>query len=79
MFWAEKVSDTGHSRILDNNHVRLSLQQGGHEPIFTGIGFGLGEDFEKVRGQVFDIAFSLREEEWQGARKLALHVKAIKA
>ena len=78
VFWAENVTDTGHSRILDNNHVRLSLRQGGAKPIFTGIGFGLGKAFEKVKDRPFDIAFSLREEDWQGHRNVALYVKDMR-
>jgi single-stranded-DNA-specific exonuclease len=77
VFWAEKVMDTGHSRVLENNHVRLSLKQVDGKPVFTGIGFGLADKFEQVKNAPFDIAFSLQEEVWQGNRKLALHVKDI--
>jgi single-stranded-DNA-specific exonuclease len=79
VFWTEKVMDTGHSRILDNNHVRLAVCQTNGKPTFSGIGFGLGEAFEKVKNGPFDIAFSLREEEWHGVRKLALYVKDVRA
>ena len=78
VFWVEQVVDTGHSRILDNNHVRLSIRHSSGKPVFTGIGFGLGKAFETVKGAPFDIAFSLREEEWRGERKLAMFVKALK-
>jgi len=78
IFWAENVVDTGHSKVLDNNHVRLSLRQDADKPIFTGIGFGLGKAFEEVRNGPFDIAFSLKEETWKGHRKLALYVKDIR-
>jgi single-stranded-DNA-specific exonuclease len=78
VFWAEKVVDTGHSRILDNNHVRLSVCQAGGKPVFTGIGFGLGKAFEAVKGRPFDVVFSLREEEWRGTRKVALYVKDLR-
>jgi len=79
VFWAENVRDTGHSRLLDNNHVRLSICQGNGKPIFTGIGFSLGKAFEAVKNAPFDIAFSLREEAWQGTRKLAMYVKDIRS
>lgn len=78
VFWAENVMDTGHSRILDNNHVRLSLCQSNGKPVFTGIGFGLGRAFEAVQKGPFDIAFSIREESWQGTRKLSLFVKDLR-
>ncbi len=78
VFWAENLVDTGHSRILDNNHVRLSIRHTSGRPVFTGIGFGLGKAFEGVKKGPFDVAFSLREEEWKGVRKLALFVKDIR-
>jgi single-stranded-DNA-specific exonuclease len=78
VFWAENVVDTGHSKVLDNNHVRLSLRQETDKPIFTGIGFGLGKAFEAVKNGHFDIAFSLKEENWKGHRKLALYVKDLR-
>lgn len=79
VFWAENVVDTGDSRLLDNNHVRISLRQANGKATFTGIGFGLGKQFEQLRGAAFDVAFSLREEVWRGERKLALNVKALAA
>lgn len=79
VFWAENVMDTGHSRILDNNHLRLSICQQNGKPVFTGIGFGLGKAFEALRKGPFDVAFSLREEEWKGIRKLSLYVKDLRA
>ena len=78
LFLAESVRDTGHSRILDNNHARLSLYQYSSKPIFTGIGFGLGEAFNNVKHRPFDMVFSLREEEWRGNRKLAIHVRDLR-
>jgi single-stranded-DNA-specific exonuclease len=78
VFWAEKVVDTGHSRILDNNHVRLSVCQESGKPVFTGIGFGLGQAFEAVKGRPFDLAFSLREEVWRGNRKVVLYVRDLR-
>lgn len=76
VFWASQVVDTGQSRILTNNHVRLSVRQG-NGPVFTGIGFGLAEAFESVKGGPFDLAFSLYENDWRGERVLALMVRDI--
>lgn len=78
VFWAEHVLDTGKSRLLDNNHVRLSLRQPGNRQLYQGIGFGLGKDFEKVKDGPFDIAFSLREEYWRGERVISLIIKAVR-
>ncbi|MFN0034984.1 MAG: single-stranded-DNA-specific exonuclease RecJ [Saprospiraceae bacterium] len=78
VFWAEDVSDTGRSRLLDNNHVKLSLRQSGNNVEMTGIGFGLGKAFEKVKGGPFGLVFNLREDEWQGHRTLGVYAKDMR-
>jgi len=40
VFCAENVVDTGRSKFLDNNHVRLALRQYDGQKVVTGIGFG---------------------------------------
>jgi single-stranded-DNA-specific exonuclease len=79
VFWATAVMDTGKSRLLQNNHVRLSLRQADGKVEFKGIGFGLGDKFEAVKNQPFDIAFNLRAEQWRGETTLTLHIKDFKA
>ncbi len=75
VFCAEQVVDTGHSRRLDNNHVRLSLRHLDGQAIFSGIGFGIGDVFEQVRGRPFDVVFNLREEQWRGERSLTMQAR----
>jgi single-stranded-DNA-specific exonuclease len=77
IFVTRNVRDTGQSRQLDNNHVRLSLRQG--TTTLPGIGFGLGEDFAAVSQGTFDIAFSLREDVWKGERVLSLQLRDVRA
>lgn len=78
VFVIRRLVDTGKSRVLDNNHVRLSLRHpdGGVEG--AGIGFGLGEAFEQVKNGLLDVAFNLREEEWKGKKTIALYVKDLR-
>ena len=78
MFYTANVEDTGNSRLLDNNHVRLSLRSVGGKSVFGGIAFGLGETFQSLKGQPFDIAFNLREESWRGERGISLQVKDMR-
>lgn len=66
VFWAEGVVDTGRSKILDNNHVRLELKQPGSPRNWQAIAFGLADTFEQIRHKPFDIAFNLREDNWKG-------------
>lgn len=78
VFWAEQVQDTGRSRLLENNHVKLSLRQADSRLEMSGIGFGLGKAFERVKDRPFDLLFTLREDEWQGHRSLSLHAKDMR-
>ncbi|MBK6933278.1 MAG: single-stranded-DNA-specific exonuclease RecJ [Saprospirales bacterium] len=77
IFVASDVEDTGQSRMLANNHVRFCVRQGGG-PVFSGIGFGLGQQFLAVKGKPFDLVFSLMEDTWQGERMLSLQVRDIR-
>lgn len=78
VFWAENVVDTGQCRLLANNHVRLSLRHADGQKVMTGIGFGLGEVFEQVKGKPFDVAFNLRQEQWRGEPMLSLQAKDLR-
>ncbi len=78
VFWAEGVYDTGRSRLLANNHVKLSLRQAGTRIEMEGIGFGLGKAFEAVQGKSFGIIFNLREDEWQGRRTIKIYAKDMR-
>jgi single-stranded-DNA-specific exonuclease len=75
VFWAKDVVDTGHSRRLDNNHVRLSLRQRDSAIAYKGIGFGLADAFEQVRESPFEVAFNIKAEQWRGETVLTLQVK----
>jgi single-stranded-DNA-specific exonuclease len=77
-FLATRVRDSGRSRQLDNNHVRLSLRQEDGKGAIGGIGFGLGTAFEAVKDQAFDIVFNIREEHWRGQKILSLQVKDLR-
>lgn len=78
VFWAEGVTDTGRSRLLANNHVKLSLRQPGSSVQMEGIGFGLGKAFEAVQGKPFDLLFNLREDEWLGQRTIKVYAKEMR-
>ncbi|MFN0013666.1 MAG: single-stranded-DNA-specific exonuclease RecJ [Saprospiraceae bacterium] len=77
VFLAKGVRDTGKSRHLTNNHVRLSVSQN-EGPAFGGVAFGLGDTFRAVQDGPFDLAFSLYDDDWQGERVLALMARGMR-
>lgn len=79
VFFARRVVDSGRSKLLGNNHVRLSLRHADGKTAMNGIGYSLGNVFEALHDQVFDIAFSIKEDLWRGERVLTLQVKDIQA
>jgi single-stranded-DNA-specific exonuclease len=72
VFVARRVSDRG-SRIVKEQHIRFSLQQGSIQA--DGIGFGLAAKFPLLQtGAPVDIVFTLEENEWNNQKNLQLKV-----
>ncbi len=76
IFVSRNVEDTGYSKLLKNNHLRLSLRQK-QSPVFYGIAFGQGEAFEQIKKNPFDICYNLQENHWDGKTTIQLNVKDL--
>jgi single-stranded-DNA-specific exonuclease len=73
IFIASKVTDTGFSKILKEQHLRFSVRQDGC--ILTGIGFGMADKYELLsRRQPVDIVFKIEDNEWNGQKSLQMRV-----
>lgn len=80
VFATEKVMDTGYSRLVGKNHIKLSVV---HPHIsgypVSGIAFQLGQYFPEIqKGTPFGICYHIEENEWNGKVSLQLNVKDIK-
>jgi len=79
IFLTRGVKDTGYSRIVKEEHLRLSVKKGDNITV-TGIGFGLKDLFPIVQsGNGFDIAYSLEESEWNGNKRIEIRARDLKA
>ena len=76
-FVSRNVTDTGYSKLLKNNHLKLSVKQG-RSPVLNGIAFGQGDAFEKIKHKPFAICYNLHENNWKGKTTVQLNVKDIK-
>jgi single-stranded-DNA-specific exonuclease len=77
LFASVGVVDTGKSRIVGDNHLKLEVQQNGK--IMQGIAFGMGGFLNDIRkGAPFDICYHLDENTFNGRTNLQLMVKDIK-
>jgi single-stranded-DNA-specific exonuclease len=73
VFVAEKVMDTGYSKIVKEQHIRFSVRQ--DNVTITGIGFGMAEKFALLQlKKPVDIVFKIDENEWNGEKSLQIRV-----
>ncbi|HYF31342.1 MAG TPA: single-stranded-DNA-specific exonuclease RecJ [Chitinophagaceae bacterium] len=70
---ARYVTDTGYSKILKEQHIKFSLQQG--PVVISGIGFNMADKFNLLHlRRPVDIVFTLDENEWNGSKHLQLKI-----
>lgn len=77
VFLSKSVEDSGHSRVVGDNHLKLGVKHKGGAA-FYGIAFEKGDLYEKVSSQAFDICYALRENKWKGRTSIEMDVKDIK-
>lgn len=80
VFMAKGLNDTGHGRCVgqDDKHLKLSVVQQGTNPI-GAIGFNLCSKLAQVKNkQLFDMVFTVEENEWNGQVSLQLKIRDIR-
>jgi single-stranded-DNA-specific exonuclease len=71
VFIARRVTETGFSRLLKEQHIRFVLKQ--HNITLTGIGFNMAAMYPLLQQQhPLDIVFTIDLNEWNGERNLQL-------
>ncbi len=82
VFTTQSVSDSGHSKVVGENHIKLSLKKNGARA--SGIAFRASAYYEKLKNRngnpapAFDICYTIEENIWNGNTSLQLNVKDIK-
>lgn len=81
VFVTKNVKDTGYSNLVggDKKHLKLSVHEQNHTKLtFKGIFFNGAPFYEKIKaGEVFDVAYTLEENNWQGNISYEMNVKDI--
>jgi len=78
-FITKSVTDSGKGRKVgeDKSHLRLTLNTLNKD--LVSIGFGMGDDFEKITdNKPFDICYSIDENTWNRTTSLQLRLKGVK-
>ena len=81
VFMTKKVFDKGYGRLvgLDKQHLKLNVTNESRTKSIDCIGFSLAHHFDKAKeGKIFDICYSINENEWNGRKSLQLGLKDIK-
>lgn len=79
IFVTRNVKDTGASRILKDEHLKLALKQDEYpDIIMNGIAFGQAHWYEALKNGAVDIVYTLEENHWNGNVSLQLMVKDIR-
>ncbi len=77
VFRTKGVKDSGYSRIVKDEHLKLHLSQKNSRNL-DGIGFYMSDFFEKIKDAPFDICYVLEENHWKGKRSISLNLKGLK-
>ena len=79
IFISKGVIDSGYGKQVgeDKSHLRINVKRTSNS--IAGIGFGMGNLFEKIKdNQSFDVCYSIDENEWNGKKSLQLRIRDIK-
>ncbi len=77
VFISRKVRDTGYSKLLKGQHLKLHIRQSAESPI-SAIAFYQGKHFERIKKEPFDICYTIKENHWNGKVSLQLNIKDIR-
>ncbi len=76
VFVSRNVVDTGYSKIVKEQHLRLVLKQ--NEQVLTGIIFGAAHLLPVVQQGPVDVVYTIDENEWNGSVTLQMKVIDIR-
>lgn len=80
VFLTKNVYDTGYSRPLGENHLKLNISQPEYRGAgFDAIAFGFGNQFSKIHDEKcpMQICYHIEENEWNGRVTIQLNVKDL--
>ena len=78
VFLTKNVYVSGSASLVGQNHLKMCVQQD-ESPVFSCIGFGLGEQILSLKNSMpLDICYTIEENVWREQRTLQLNIKGIR-
>lgn len=78
VFASQQVIDTGYSKLLNHQHLKLVLQQDNSTPV-EGIAFRQAQHFEPLKAKKpFELCYVVEENYFKGRTKLQLNIKDMR-
>lgn len=78
VFLSKLVKDTGYSKLVKDEHIKMLVRQGDSEPI-EGIAYGFGASFPELSSRKpFHLCYSVEQNLFMGKVKLQLVVRDMK-
>jgi single-stranded-DNA-specific exonuclease len=77
-FVTKEVYDTGYSKVLNGNHLKLNILKDGQSPK-NGVGFGMGDYMQIMeQNETVDICYQLYANEWNNQVKIEFKLKDLR-
>jgi single-stranded-DNA-specific exonuclease len=77
-FVTKDVYDTGYSKVLNGNHLKLNILKDGQSPK-NGVGFGMGNYMKLMeQKETVDICYQLYANEWNNQIKIEFKLKDLR-
>ena len=78
VFLSKLVKDTGYSKLVKEEHIKMLVRQGDSEPI-EGIAYGFGAQFPELSSRKpFHLCYAVEQNFFMGKVKLQLLVRDMK-
>lgn len=78
VYLIRNLKDSGYSKIVKDDHLRVTLKCEQTGQVFTGIAFGMADRLALLQNNYVDVAFSLSLNEFRGNQEMQLEIKDIK-
>lgn len=78
VFLLRNLRDSGYSKIVKEDHMKVTLKCERTGQIFSGIAFGLAHKFNLLQKGSVDVVFSLAINTFRGSQEMQLEIKDIK-